>query len=181
MAAELYLGKYREKPYYALVDEEYLDILSQYKWRVHNDKNQGKQFYAVRNATKRDEQYQKNSLIKMHRFVMELHGYVLPPKSVVDHRNRNGLDNRIINLRLATYQQNSCNRAFKTKYKGVYQSGKLYRVLLYYKGVRIAPKERYETQEEAARAYNNLAQKYHGQFASLNPVEPIRQLALFEI
>jgi hypothetical protein len=177
--AELYLGKYRDKPYYAIVDKEYLDVLSQDKWRVHNDKNQGKQFYVVRNATKQDEQYQRRSLIKMHRFVMELHGYLLPPKSVVDHRNHNGLDNRIINLRLATYQQNSCNRSLKTDYRGVYKSGQLYRIELQYKGVRIAPKERYATPEEAARAYNYLAQKYHGRFASLNPVEPIRQLTLF--
>lgn len=171
--AELYLGKYREKPFYALVDEEYLDILSQYKWRVHNSKNQGKQFYVVRNATKQDEQYQRRSLIKMHRVVMELHGYVLPEKSMVDHRNHNGLDNRIVNLRLATNQQNCCNRSPKARYKGVYQSGKLYRIELQHKGVRIRPKERYTTPEEAATAYNNLAEKYHGQFASLNPVQPI--------
>jgi hypothetical protein len=177
--AELYLGIYRDKPYYAIVDEEYLDILSQYKWRVHNDKNQGKQFYAVRTATKNDT-YPRRASVRMHRFIMELHGYVLPPKSVVDHRNHNGLDNRIINLRLATNQQNCWNKSPKTEYRGVYKSGELYRVVLFCNGERIAPKQRYSTPEKAALAYNYLAQQYQGRFASLNPVDPPIQLALFE-
>ncbi len=46
------------------------------------------------------------------------------PPQAIDHKNRDGLDNRRENLRFATAQQNACNltkrQGTTSKYKGVY-------------------------------------------------------------
>jgi len=60
--------------------------------------------------------------IKLHRLIKPN----VPKGYVVDHINRNRLDNRINNLRVCTYKQNSYNKTkpsnSKYKYKGVKQN-----------------------------------------------------------
>lgn len=100
------------------------------------------------------------------------HGY-LP--AVVDHINRNPLDNSLSNLRAADYSKNGMNRACTKRnqvgYKGVYEvSGA--RVQRY--RVRIQSNKRlisigyYASAVEAAQAYDRAARQLHGEFACLN-------------
>lgn len=44
-----------------------------------------------------------------HRIIWEMHNGPIPKGMEIDHVNRNRIDNRIENLRLATRRQNSCN------------------------------------------------------------------------
>jgi hypothetical protein len=86
--------------------------------------------------------------------------------------NRNGLDNRRANLRFATRAQQVCNmrqRGSNTGFRGVSFSkerNKFYASIQH--NYRTIPLGRYSTAEEAARAYDEAARKYHGEFATLN-------------
>jgi hypothetical protein len=145
---------------YAIVDIEDFEKLNRDKWYLFENKNKNN-FYAVRTECRRN--------IFMHRRIMNA-----PRGAIIDHINRNGLDNRKANLRIVTNMQNCWNsdRGFyngTSKYKGVRldkRSGKWY--------ARIRHNGRYihlgtfDTEIAAAIAYDTAAQAYRGQFALLN-------------
>jgi hypothetical protein len=84
----------------------------------------------------------------------------------VDHRNRDGLDNRRSNLRLATRSQNRANtRAVggTSIYKGVTRAGKAWQAEIACKYIG-----RFPTEGAAARAYDAAAREVFGEFAYLN-------------
>src|SRR5687767_7981216 len=99
----------------AMVDNRKYPYLNQFKWRAMYDRTTGR-WYAGRSGGGRT--------ILMHREIMDA-----PLRTLVDHINGDGLDNRKKNLRLATNAQNAWNRG-KTRnnttgYKGVHrQSGR---------------------------------------------------------
>jgi hypothetical protein len=92
-----------------------------------------------------------------------------------DHINGNGLDNRIINLRICTQSQNLRNRGAsinnKTGYKGVSYDKKSNK---FKAQIRVNKKNitllTTNNLIDAARAYNNAAIKYFGEFAQLNVI-----------
>lgn len=93
-----------------------------------------------------------------------------PKGTVVDHLNRNGLDNRKANLRLATANQNQWNRGanrtnitglkgvHKLKHGGKFQSNIRFNGKKIYLGL-------YDTAEMAHAAYREKANELHGAFA----------------
>jgi len=94
---------------------------------------------------------------------------------IIDHKNRDTLDNRRSNLRFCTYSQNSYNKASqkgsKSRYKGVHWNGKYqeWHVKLYSKSVYYGG-GRFKDEHKAALAYNVIAKEVHGDFAYLNLV-----------
>lgn len=146
---------------YAIIDEEDLPLVSQYRWCVYVKPHTT---YAV--AYREHD----NSLqtIRMHRLIMGD-----PPGLDIDHRNRNGLDNRKENLRAATRTQNMQNqrrhRNSRYPYKGIARdkSGRYWRAAIYVNGRR-KDIGRFATPEEAARAYDEAAVRYFGEFARTN-------------
>jgi hypothetical protein len=106
-----------------------------------------------------------------------LHRLLFPDSEEVDHRDHNGLNNRRSNLRLATGLQNarnkakSTNRVFTSRYKGVsfVEHGNWQR---FKAGIRVNGKDAhlgfFESEEEAARAYDAAATERFGEFACLN-------------
>lgn len=95
------------------------------------------------------------------------------PPHEVDHRNRDKSDNRWGNLRPATPSQNKWNgtgrRNRSSQFRGVYhdkQRGKWRAsISAYRKTVALG---RFNTEIEAARAYDEAARAMHGEFATLN-------------
>lgn len=100
----------------------------------------------------------------------------LPSTIGIDHIDRDPFNNRKDNFRICTTQQNNWNRSpqfnkLGTKYKGV-----SYHVRRNKWQTRITKNGRtyhlgyFETDIEAAKAYNSAALAYFGEYAYLNPL-----------
>lgn len=150
---------------FALIDPADYEWLSEYKWHIVGARGT---FYAVRNTGQ--QRGQKRIVVKMHREILKV-----PDGMFVDHINHNGLDNRRANLRPATKTQNAQNR--RKVHRDGYHSN--YKGLTWYRrenrwGVRISVNNKskfigyFEHELDAAKAYDAAAEKYHGDFASLN-------------
>lgn len=93
---------------------------------------------------------------------------------VVDHINRNVLDNRRENLRFATHTQNNANKLVGQKqkwsrFKGVsgYSDWRKWKSYINVNDRQIVLGY-YDTELEAAEAYNKAAVEYFGEYAMLN-------------
>ena len=143
----------------ALVDDEDFEWLSQWNW------NKNQYGYAMRSTMKNG----KSKNLFMHQLIMEC-----PKGMEIDHANRNKLDNRRSNLRVATRQQNSRNMpaTHKSKtsiYKGVSWYSRDQRWIAQIStGEKCLKLGRYESEEDAAKAYDQAAYKEFGEFAYLN-------------
>jgi len=147
----------------ALVDDDRFEELNQYGWFAHYYRNT-KSFYAQRHLP---TLLGKRKIILMHRVIMNA-----PEGMLVDHKDRNTLNNQVHNLRICTNSQNASNSGKQSDntsgYKGVTKpkwGG--WRAAIKVNGKTIYLKK-WKTKEEAARAYDEAAKKYHGEFASLN-------------
>jgi hypothetical protein len=111
----------------------------------------------------------KTKMVLLHRMIMNSAGRLL-----VDHKNGDTLDNRRANLRLATRAQNAWNtRRDKSKTSSQFigvtfdKNRGLWAPRIRYQGKRIYL-GRFKNEIDAARAYDEAARKYHGEFALLN-------------
>jgi hypothetical protein len=88
----------------------------------------------------------------------------------IDHANGNPLDNRLCNLRLATFSQNQCNksryRSNSSGFKGVHRHkrSQLWTARIQSNGKRIQLGE-FSTPELAHAAYIGAAEALHGRFS----------------
>ena len=94
---------------------------------------------------------------KMHRWLWHNIKGETPKGMIMDHINRNPLDNRLANLRLVTYAQscrNVLSRSGTSKYPGVCWANKRgkWRAAIQYKGKKYSLGY-YDTEEEAFLAY----------------------------
>jgi hypothetical protein len=106
--------------------------------------------------------------VSMHRIVMN----VSSPDVIVDHIDGNGLNNKKSNLRTVTPAQNCANmRKWKTSgsiYKGVWENSPgRWRAGISFKNKTISLGT-YDTELEAAIAYDKKARELFGEFAHTN-------------
>lgn len=120
-----------------------------------------------------------NTFGYLHHFILGINDGAL-----VDHRNMDGLDCRRENLRRATPSQNVCNRrkrcyegGVSSKFKGVDLHVGRWRAQIAKDGVR-RHLGLFDSEEDAARAYDAAARDLHGEFARLNFPEPGENAAI---
>lgn len=93
---------------------------------------------------------------------------------VIDHINRNQLDNRVENLRVCNSFENNTNvaahRDSKTKYKGVNINKDRFRARFRFYGKEYLVGIFY-TVEYAVHMYNRKVKEIQGEFAYVNPIE----------
>ena len=145
---------------FAIVDNEDYERLKKYKWYAVKNRNT---FYAVRSIKKGN----KWTLRKIHLDII-----TVPLGFQVDHINRNGLDNRKVNLRICTLAQNVRNRKtpiHSSKYKGVswFKITKKWRAYIYSKDTFISLGY-FRNEAEAAKAYDRKAKILFGEYACTN-------------
>ena len=148
---------------FTIVDQKDFYLLNNFRWCAKGD---GQCIYAVRFVIEADK---RAKIVTMHREIMDT-----PPGILVDHRNNDGLDNRRDNLRLATSSQNNINcRRNKSKsssrFVGVTfdKRKKQWRVRISVNRKRIFLGY-FDSEIDAAKAYDEAAKKYYGEFARLN-------------
>lgn len=113
--------------------------------------------------------------IKRKRIGLSMHRLVSGMKDgMIDHVNRNPLDNRKSNLRRCTHAQNMSNaiRKKKNKYRGVNASpsGKKFQAQIMVNGKK-THLGCFNSEIEAAEAYDMAALRDKGEFAVLNFAE----------
>jgi len=146
----------------AKVSDDWFEVLNKYKWYAWYDPHT-KSFYAVRATS---SLLGKRKMIRMHRVVAGT-----PDGMKTDHRDGDTLNNLPDNLRICTNAQNLSNRGMNANntsgFKGVFASGKKWiaKIKVDDKYLYLGT---YPIREEAARAYDEAAKKYHGEFANLN-------------
>jgi hypothetical protein len=140
----------------ALIDPSDVEKVTRWRWTVI-----GKYAYRPEMVDGRLDH------IYLHRFILDF------PVGIVDHINRNPLDNRRTNLRIVTQAQNLMNRG-KNKnnssgYKGVYKhSNANVWVAEITKGRVKVRRACFPSAIQAAQAYDRWAREFHGEYACVN-------------
>lgn len=151
----------------ALVDDEDFEEISQYRWQVQRWKHG---FYATRRYLIGKGAAKCNKRVGMHQQIMKSYG----TKILIDHKDFNGLNNQKSNLRKTDRKGNAGNQRIyqiskTSKYKGVTKRKKSFDAQ-----IAINRKQQhlgcFQTEEQAALAYNEAAKRHFGEFALLNTI-----------
>lgn len=149
------------------IDDADFERVAKFKWYAQWCNGT---FYAARRES-RSKAHPSGKLVLLHRY--------LCAGERVDHRNFDTLDNQRDNLRPASVSQNQQHQRKQkppssSRFKGVCYAPQLNKRNPWIAYISVLRKRYhigyFSSEERAARAYNNAAVFFHGDFAVLNPV-----------
>ena len=159
-----------------VIDNEDYEFIAQNKWCVNKIRNI---HYAIRTVTIRSQNKKeniKNKLknIYMHRLIIEIKlKRKLKFDEEIHHINGNGLDNRKENLRIVTRSQHQAlskkRKDCTSQYKGVHwhKRDKIWIAQIRYQK-KLIHLGCFENEIKAAKAYDQAALEYFGEYARIN-------------
>lgn len=141
------MKKIKTKNHIILVDDEDFDELNKYRWIVNKGSGYPQHQFWKNN---------KPNPIHMHRFILKKFGKGF----VVDHIDRNPLNNQKSNLRICTQSENIFNSPKKKNNKSGYVGVRFYKQINRWEAYIMKNWEKYnlgvfKTKEEAIRARQN--------------------------
>lgn len=155
----------KDTEYTVIIDKEDYERIKLRKWHACQKNKNKHSAYIVSERNKYDINLPKKILL--HAFILGIYG------KEIDHKNRNPLDNRKENLRLATHKQNCRNstiaRNNKSGFKGVHyrEDANMFRVKIEVDGKQVYGGY-YKYAVNAAKKYNKMAIEYFGEYANIN-------------
>lgn len=146
----------KEENAVALVSKESLPIVLKFKWYLSKS-NYPVSYQSI------DKKIKLGRGRHMHQIVQRA-----PKGYVVDHINRNKLDNRLGNLRICTPKENSYNTSRRNKYKGVRKGPGDTWIATLTKDEKKYEIKDIKTEKEAAQIYDAMAEEVFGIYAGKN-------------
>jgi len=151
------------------IDPEYEYLLTNNSYSVIQRKTKHKILYYVMVKINRKWEY-------LHRIIISLHEQRnLKSKEHIDHKDHDGLNNLLENLRLCTHGNNMKNSRkageCSSKYKGVcwHKKDKKWQASITHSGITKYLGQ-YDSEEAAAVAYDNAAVEYFGDYKFINNI-----------
>lgn len=144
-----------------LISKKCLDLVLTFKWYL------GKDGYAM---TYGSDKIKLGARTKLHQLLYKNYNLInkIPSGYVIDHINRDKLDNRLENLRMCNGKQNSYNTSKrKGKFKGVSKTKKSWNASITKDGKTYKIKD-IPSEMEAAKIYDLMAEELFGQYAGKN-------------
>lgn len=157
------------KGFVTQVDDEDYEWLNQYSWYAQK---KGTNWYAVRQVRTRtyyEDGRERYAIVKMHRLILGL----TDKSKLVDHADRNGLNNQRSNLRITDHFGNNKNAIKKVKGTSIYKGVSWSKIRQKWR-VSIKSDNKcieigfFNNEEEAAKQYDAHAKILHKEFACLN-------------
>ncbi len=147
-----------------IIDSDDYDRVMAWKWTYNKSNGSFERRHHVSGSGKN----RVRESWSLHRYIM---GF--PEGKMVDHINRDRLDNRKSNLRICSHHENArnCNkRSTNTSgYKGVTRVGNGWMAQTTVLGTH-KYLGWFKDKKEAAKAYNSFAKEQFGEFAALNKI-----------